>query len=463
MGYRNDRWAPDPTLLTGSTTLRPGLVFKYDTTLGAISQPLPQASGIAPSQSLFLLREIGDLDLTVTPFAGDTINGSSAPVILGAVGGSCLFVRDSVSTNWLCLGVGLGSVFALHTISGTIGAYELASLWNGTDLTATLPIAPPNGTEITVRNLNITPLSMAAGAGDTLNDTDPVVGSQTYRYLASTNVWYTFVTIGAQEFFGDGSAGDVTLPLGNTTLPGTVMYNNLTIPVGATLLPDGGGIFVKGRLLNQGTISVAGNAAAGQTAGIAYGGNRYLYATGGLAGGLGGAIGGAGAPGTGQTTSGIGGSGGAGGAAVGAAGIGGANTVSPAGTNQTRHAVQINMHRVLNGVAAGQVPGAGGGGGGGGGSGVGGGGGGGASLLQIYAHYIDNRSGAITANGGAGGNGAGGGAGGGGGGGGYGLIVADIYQGNAATAAGGTPGTGNGAGGNGVSGSAGTIVLLRTR
>jgi hypothetical protein len=58
-------------------------------------------------------------------------------------------------------------------------------------------------------------------------------------------------------FFGDGSDGDVTLTE-DTTLARDMFYDNLTVPEGITLYPNGFRIFVKDTLTNNGTIDVSG-------------------------------------------------------------------------------------------------------------------------------------------------------------------------------------------------------------
>ncbi len=54
--------------------------------------------------------------------------------------------------------------------------------------------------------------------------------------------------------YGDGSDGDVTIS-GTVTLTSDMYYNNLTIPSGQTLDPNGYRVFVKGTMSGTGTIS----------------------------------------------------------------------------------------------------------------------------------------------------------------------------------------------------------------
>ncbi len=58
--------------------------------------------------------------------------------------------------------------------------------------------------------------------------------------------------------FGTGADGDVIIS-GNTTLVADMNYHNLTINNGVVLSPAGYRIFVRGTLLNNGTIARNGN------------------------------------------------------------------------------------------------------------------------------------------------------------------------------------------------------------
>jgi hypothetical protein len=100
LGYRGDRWAGS-TLLTASTTMRSGIAHQYSTAGGAIAQTLPQTSSLIASASLWVLLRTAGNNLTVSPFAGDTINGSASGIVFSSAGDSGLFVRDQTTTNWL--------------------------------------------------------------------------------------------------------------------------------------------------------------------------------------------------------------------------------------------------------------------------------------------------------------------------------------------------------------------------
>lgn len=103
MSYRSDRWA-GVTIATASATLRPNIIQPYSTAAGNISQTLPQASSFGPSDSIYLLLETAGNTLTVTPFAGDTINGVSTALQFSLKNQGVLLVRDATTTNWLMVG-----------------------------------------------------------------------------------------------------------------------------------------------------------------------------------------------------------------------------------------------------------------------------------------------------------------------------------------------------------------------
>lgn len=276
--------------------------------------------------------------------------------------------------------------------------------------------------------------------------------------------------------FGDGSDGDAVIVAGApVTISRDTMYNNLTVPNGATLTPRGFRIFVKGVLTIEagGNINDNGKDAVGVTAGAAL----NIVSTGfGAASGAGAA---------GRTTTGAGAAsttssncsindlnqapqGGVGGSA------GGANTGGTAGAAPPPTILQkwsslssLLTARCYN--ASSTFNGGSGGGAGGcnatAGLATSGGGGGGAGIVWISAKTIIN-NGSITCNGGAGADGvsalgvAGGGAGGAGGM--IGIITTSTSIG-IVTANGGTAGASVGAGSTAPTaakiGNVGLIVL----
>jgi len=310
-------------------------------------------------------------------------------------------------------------------------------------------------------------------------------------------------TLRFQDLFGDGSDGDVVIS-GNTTLTSDMYYDDLTVNNGVTLNSGGYRIFVKGNLINNGTIQRTPGSGSGGGNGTT--GGACNPVSGGAGGSLGdtsmggGATGGAG--GDARVCSlqnGIAGSNGsnqirsAGGGAGATAGQGG-QVGSSGGAGGTGGTITLTTSPIHNGYLAliarefstddtAKVI-KGGASGGGGGSGVcqstavttgsGGGGGSGGGLLLIAAKDIDNQ-GTISAPGGAGGSGGNGvsygsaGGGGGGGGGGVLILVYNILTtAGTLTAPGGTGGNGGAAGpdnsyagANGSNGSAGTVIHLK--
>jgi hypothetical protein len=272
--------------------------------------------------------------------------------------------------------------------------------------------------------------------------------------------------------FGDGSDGDVTLPIGKTTsLLADTYYDNLNVPAGATLNTNGFRIYCKtlcqidvgGIIMCNGTDGQAGNIAFNE----GQGGGKNGTLGGGSDGGQGffssipGQIGdpaanALGAPG-----------------GVGGTGAGGANLGGPGGLLSPPN-VRFGSPRNVPTAVTGEVRGAGGSafirggtGGGGGGGPNGGGGGGGAGVVLISAKKIVN-NGSIQANGGNGGAGTGNGGGGAGGGGGTLLLTYGPlgpfsgYSGSGTNFTnGGAGGAGSGTGAPGGAGlSGGTIVEL---
>ncbi len=273
-------------------------------------------------------------------------------------------------------------------------------------------------------------------------------------------------------WFGDGADGNVTIAAGTTTLTRDTFYNNLTLNAGATLNPDGYGVWVKGTLTFANATSIIGSI-------VQNGGNG--------AGGVGGAGGtgrstvgrplpGSQAGGAGQAVNTIPGNpgtaanpcppdyagitGGAGGTGTAAGGAGGTSTSLGAGLGgiqMVEYAIS-GKARGINNFAIG--PGGGGGAGQSGGGG-GGGGAGGAYTVVCARVVAAGAGGVIHADGGNGGNGQAGGTtgGGGGGAGGVSVLVYSASTGGLPTvrAAGGTGGTPGGAGGStaGANGAAG--------
>ena len=329
-------------------------------------------------------------------------------------------------------------------------------------------------------------------------------GSEQYFKFDGTNVVVNNSGLSFQDAFGDGSDGDVVIS-GDTTLTTDMYYNNLTVNNTKTLNSGSYRIFVKGILINNGTISNKGNAGGnGSNASGSTGGNGGTAGTavsagffvGGSAGKTG--IGGIGSVSNGTPTTGAngtnvtsesmgvsgvagvaGGSGGTNGGSDGVTTFGTAGTATPP-TNKIRSLTELVVFRDFTPSSPTKLDGSAGSGGSGGGGaghaitaashqGSGGGGGGSGSsggILMICASKIIN-GGTITAaggDGGLGGNGsasntdaaANGGGGGGSGSGGPGGVMVLAYKilsnSGTVTVAGGsrgaTAGTGGAGGGN---------------
>lgn len=78
--------------------------------------------------------------------------------------------------------------------SVSVGAGERYTLWDGSNLTATLPADPTGGCILTLKNLNATALTVAAGSGDNMLASDDVSLAQfesaTYIFRDADDTWY---------------------------------------------------------------------------------------------------------------------------------------------------------------------------------------------------------------------------------------------------------------------------------
>lgn len=296
------------------------------------------------------------------------------------------------------------------------------------------------------------------------------------------------VAASSSFYFGDGSAGDVTISSGTTTLSADAYYKNLTISGTGSLRTNGYRVFVS-EILDltnapadaiQWTGSTGGNA-SGTTGGTS-GGNQTSVNTGRGGDAIGGPNGGT-ASGTTASNGAAAnpGNGGAGGGSLaggsGSSGSGGSSRTGGAVSNALAMRVFTPwLHKMTSTSTISFLLGGGGGSGGssGGGDGTAGGGGGagsgGGGVVFISARIINRggstAAGAISAKGGGGGNGGtpaggnrGGGAGGSGAGGGWLALAFGFLIGSTATNAldvsGGTGGTGGNGTGTGTGGGGG--------
>lgn len=266
-------------------------------------------------------------------------------------------------------------------------------------------------------------------------------------------------------WFGDGDDGDVTIPIGTTTLVRDMVYNNLIVDTSGTLDTDGFRVFVKETLTIRGGILNRGvNGVQGDSGGAGGAGANSNSIGGGSAGGQGG-LGGAGTSGTTLTTPGFGNVGGSGGSDGGANAGGFGGTIVVPTTTEGSLRTLVGAHGMLmGGVNAGTIVHGGSGGGGGGGA-EGGGGGGSGGVVVVFAKNIVLAGGfglrASGNNGEGGGNPAANGGGGGGGGGVIWVVSrTSNLTGGDLQVGGGSGGSGTNGGNNGSAGLTGKAIVL---
>ena len=293
---------------------------------------------------------------------------------------------------------------------------------------------------------------------------------------------YGYASDGQLNFISSGSAtvAGATLSSGTYTMTRDIYCATGTIIAsGSTIKTSGFRLFCQGNLINNGTISSNGNAAAANAAGgaLSYSGT-ISNTTVGAAGAAGSTT--TGSAGSSSGTNGLGGAGGAGGNNASGPNLGaaGGTVTAPVATVQGPYTADLATKvRVVGTTALALCQGgAGGGGGGGDGTNLSGGGGGGGGIVVVCAKVISG-TGSIQAVGGAGGAAAAAGTPSGGGGGGGGSIIlistsvnpfavsgvapAIIIGGNTLSVAGGAAGAaGAGGGVVGNAGAVGTLILI---
>lgn len=83
-------------------------------------------------------------------------------------------------------------------VSGLLVNTEEYSIWDGANLTATLPANPDNGCKMKLKNLNVTALTVAASAGDAISAIDVTGGTialsvaKEYVFRKSDRTWFVF-------------------------------------------------------------------------------------------------------------------------------------------------------------------------------------------------------------------------------------------------------------------------------
>lgn len=366
-----------------------------------------------------------------------------------------------------------GAAATLATVNSNVGSFALAN--------------------VTVNAKGLVTAASAAsttGSGAVVLATSPVLVTpnldtpSAINLANATNLPLSANTPLMQQYFGDGSDGNVTIS-SSITLARDTYYNNLTIATGASLKPGGYRIFVLGILditsaPAGAVVASGGNGAAGQAAGSGGAGGAQAAVGGGAlptvpnptTGGNGGVTTGVAAGGNLQSYvlgGGAVGGGNGGTGSTGNTGGGGSGTTHVTGAITYRRWTDNVISRNTTGLAqatyASQTPRAGGGGGGNGTNSGGGGGGSGGPPGPIWiSAFTINRGGgtaagvfqAIGGNGGAGGTpvaaSCAGGGGGSGSGGGWVWIAYNSLTGSTATNCIDVSGGAGGNGGTSVTG-----------
>ena len=450
----------------------------------------------------------------ITPQAGDY----NSDLVTELVGANNLYFTNAraraVFSNTAPINYSAG-VYSISLANTSTNGYISSTDWTtfnnkGTGTVSSVGLTVPSWLTVSAAVTSSGTLAITATTGQIANQVmatpDGASGAMSLRALVENdipNLDASKITSGflnpvqggfGVPFYGDGSDGDVTIPVGTTvTLARDMYYRNLTVSGNNTIIATAGyRIFVSGILdttNSTGTAGIVRNGAAGGNAsgatGGGAGGNNPSQTIGGGSPGAAGATGttGVGAAGTvSQTLStSLGGTGGTSGAGGGLAAVGTAGVASGAATANRMAFFDFNLLRGAT-VYLGGGPGSGGSAGTGNGVSVAGGGGGGAgagAVVAIFCNILkrDNTTNtnffsARGSTGGNGGNAVGGGGGGGGAGSGGGCIyiVYNSLQGSIGTnilqASGGLGGNGGigsagyfgGTGGQG--GNAGRIILI---
>jgi hypothetical protein len=102
---------------------------------------------------------------------------------------------------------------------------------------------------LNINSLGVKTIKQNGGLGDLL-PSDILAGQIVEVMYDGTNFQMTSPNANpsGENYFGDGSDGDVTISSGTTTLSTDMFYNNLTMSGTAILNPNGYKVFVKGKL-----------------------------------------------------------------------------------------------------------------------------------------------------------------------------------------------------------------------
>ncbi|MDX1421545.1 MAG: hypothetical protein R3322_00305 [Kiloniellales bacterium] len=93
--------APPSAAPLPAAAVIPNAILLFDTSGGAIAQPLPLAASLPAGTGAWIKEIIPGAALTVTPTGGDTIDLIAGPFAIAASGAN-LFVTDGM-TNWIAL------------------------------------------------------------------------------------------------------------------------------------------------------------------------------------------------------------------------------------------------------------------------------------------------------------------------------------------------------------------------
>jgi len=381
-------------------------------------------------------------------------------------------------------------VYSISLANTSTNGYISSTDWTtfnnkGTGTVSSVGLTVPSWLTVSAAVTSSGTLAITATSGQTANQVmatpDSATGAMSLRSLVENdipNLDASKITSGflspvlggaGVPFYGDGSDGDVTIPVGTTvSLSRDMYYRNLTVSGNNTLLsPTGYRIFVSGILDTTNSTGTTGIGRSGSAGGNASG------ATGGTSGTTSGTS-------TGQSAT-LGGRGGIAGSGGGLGAVGTAGNVSGSASDNRMSFFDFNLLRGAALYTGGTGSTAGSAGTGNGVSVAGGGGGGGSAggIVAIFCNILKRDSTTVAnffrangGNGGAGGNAVGGGGGGGAAGAGAGCIyiVYNSLQGSTGTnilqasgGAGGNGGIGSAGyfgGGGGQGGNAGRIVLI---
>ena len=265
----NVQFAINPTL-TASTSLAAGSIYPCNTTGGAFTVTLPDATaaGNKGAHIVVFLRAAGNT-LSVATTSSQLINGQSAPISVANTNTFLLFIADG--TNWQCvpmqpatgqttnqwvayidaLGVQHTAQIAFSNLSGSVAAAQMLALSSG---------------QIYVGNSSSQPVATTPTAGTGLSLS---AGSGSLRYSLSTPV-----------SVANGGSGTATTPSSGQLLIGTsgggYSVANLTAGSNVTITNSSGGISIASsgssgvNSVNAGTETTIGGTGSAPTVNVQF-------------------------------------------------------------------------------------------------------------------------------------------------------------------------------------------------